>query len=202
MVLGLTGSIACGKSTVSRMFQDRGATVVSADQLAREVVLPGSPVLAQLVERFGRGILQPDGHLDREGLARLIFADPEARADLNRLTHPAIARLAEGRLRQLRSQGLPLIVYEAPLLFEAGAEDRVDQVLVVRVDPVIQLQRLMDRDRLDAEEARRRIAAQMPQERKLARADLVLDNSGSLEETERQVAALFARLMANRRPDR
>lgn len=202
MILGLTGSIASGKSTVSRMLQERGATVVSADQLAREVVLPGSPVLARLVERFGPEILQADGRLDRAGLARLIFADSAARADLNRLTHPAIARLAEERLAQLRRRGLPLVVYEAPLLFEAGAEDRVDRVLVVRIDPRIQLQRLMVRDGIDAAEARRRVAAQMPQEQKLARADLVLDNSGSPEDTERQVAALFARLMAGGRPDR
>lgn len=200
MVLGITGGIASGKSTVGDMFRKRGAPVVSADQLAREVVLPGSPTLARLVERFGKKILAADGSLARETLARLIFADETARADLNAITHPAIAALAEERLAQLRNCGATLVAYEAPLLFEAGAEGRVDQVLLVWVEPQVQLQRLMARDGLAETEARIRIAAQMPLAEKAARADFVIDNSGSPAVTEEQVAVLFARLSAASAP--
>jgi dephospho-CoA kinase len=200
MVLGLTGGIACGKSTVGNMFRARGAAVVSADQLARDVVRPGAGILEKLVERFGAEILTAQGRLDRSALGGLVFADAAAREDLNRIVHPAIAALANERLAALRRQNLPLIVYEAPLLFEAGAEDRVDQVLVVRIDPATQLRRLMERDGLTEEDARARIDAQMPQEEKLARADFVVDNSSSLAATERQVASIFAALTDSRPP--
>ena len=194
MILGITGGIASGKSSVTEMFRNLGAAVVSADQLAREAVLPGSQALAQLVEYFGPEILQDDGTLDRQGLAKRIFRDPSARAALNRITHPAIARLAEEQLVRLRRSGEKLIIYEAPLLFEAGAEGRVDAVLVVRIELGLQLARLMARDGLAEEEARRRIAAQMPQEEKVARADFVVDNSGTPEQTSAQVRELFQRL--------
>ncbi len=195
MVLGITGGIAAGKSSVSRIFQRRGIPVVSADQLAREVVGPNTPTLRHLVERFGPGILDETGGLDRPGLARLIFNDPQARIDLNAMIHPAIVALAEVRLGALRDQGEALIVYEAPLLFEAGAEGRVDRILVVRVDPDVQLLRLMARDQLAEEDARARIAAQLPQEEKVARADFVIDNSGSLEATVSQAESLLGKLL-------
>lgn len=194
MVLGVTGSIAGGKSSVCKMFRRLGAQIVSADALAREVVRPGSDVLVRLVERFGAGILTEQGMLDRAVLADKVFADDEARRALNALTHPAIAQLAEQRLRQCAQSGAPLVIYEAPLLFEAGAEKRVDAVLVVKIDPQVQLRRLMARDRLDPEAARRRIAAQLSQQEKLARADYVIDNSGSLAQTQAQVEALFKKL--------
>ena len=200
MVLGITGSIASGKSTVSGMFQARGALLVSADQLAREAVLPGSATLARLVERFGGDILLANGELNRTRLGALVFADPAARRDLEAIMHPAIAALAETRLRCLRRAGETLIVYEAPLLFEVGAEGRVDRVLVVRIDPGVQLQRLMRRDGLDEAAARLRIAAQMPQAEKLARADFVIDNSDGREFTEQQVAALWPELTASSAP--
>ena len=200
MILGVTGSIASGKSTVSSMLQARGAVVLSADDLAREAVRPGSLTLDRLVERFGEAILQTDGTLDRVRLGRLVFADPAARRDLEGLTHPAIAALAKARLHQLQNSGAALVVYEAPLLFEAGAEGRVDRVLVVKVDPAVQLRRLMERDGIDEAAARRRIAAQMPQAEKLARADFVIDNSTSRAATERQVAALWPLLAASGMP--
>lgn len=190
MVLGITGGIASGKSTVAAMFAACGAVVVSADQLARDVVAPGSPTLALLVDAYGPGILAPGGVLDREALARLVFADPPARARLNAMTHPAIARLAEARLAELRRDKVPLVVYEAALLFEAGAEKRVDRVLTVVVDPAVQRQRLAGRDQLGAAEIQARLAAQWPQAEKVARADFVIDNSGTPEETRRQVVAL------------
>ena len=196
LILGITGNIASGKSMIARAFADKGAALVSADQLAREAVAPGSPALRQLVDRFGEKILQADGSLDREALGEIVFADAQARKALNRITHPAIATLAERRLGALRQEpGLSLIVYEAPLLFEAGAEGRVDQVLVVTIDPQVQLRRLMDRDGLDETAARRRISAQLPQAEKVARADFVIDNSGSVAATLEQVDRLWERLV-------
>jgi len=197
MVLGLTGNIASGKSLVARLLAVRGAEVLSADALAREVVAPGSAVLLQLVQQFGDQILDAQQALDRGALAERVFADPQALAALNRLTHPAIARLADERLAALRAANIKLIVYEAPLLFEAAAEKRVDQVLVVTIDPVIQLQRLMARDGFGRDDALRRIGSQMPQEQKAARADYLIDNSGSLADLEAAVNQLWTRLNCN-----
>lgn len=195
MILGVTGNIASGKSSVCRELARRGAVVVDADQLAREVVAPGGPVLEQLVSAFGDDILTTDGHLDRDYLGALIFADSAARERLNAITHPAIAALAEKRLREL-SDSATLIVYEAPLLYEAGAEARVDKVLVVKIDPAEQLARLMARDDLDRDSAQRRIATQMPQQDKIDRADFVIDNSGPPQKTSEQLDALWHRLVA------
>ena len=196
LVLGLTGSIASGKSSIAAMFADLGATVVSADQLAREVVAPGSATLQALVEAFGPSLVDAAGILDREALAQRVFDDPQARARLNAITHPAIARLAEARLRELRALKVPLVIYEAPLLFEAGAAQRVDLVLTVMLDPAVQRQRLAGRDRLTPAQMQARIDAQWPQAEKVARADFVIDNSGSLAETRRQVAALYQYLLS------
>lgn len=200
MILGLTGGIAAGKSMVAEAFRSLGALVISADELAREAVRPGSEALRLLVEHFGRGILQADGSLNRKALAERVFADAGSREALNQITHPAIAHLAEKRLRELACQGAPLVVYEAPLLFEAGAETRVDAVLVVRIDEDLQCLRLMQRDALSEAQARARIAAQMPQAEKLARADYVLDNSGTPEATAVQVRQLYQKLVALRAP--
>ena len=191
MILGLTGSIASGKSFVADSFVECGAILVSADLLAREVVNPGSPTLAKLVDAFGLEILTPGGSLDREVMAQTVFSDPVARHLLESITHPAIAYLAECRLTELNRSPHDLIVYEAPLLFEAGAESRVDQVLVVVVDPIAQLERLLQRDNLSEPEARQRISAQWPQADKVQKADFVIDNSGSLQQTRVMVAALY-----------
>ena len=196
LVLGLTGTIASGKSSVAAMFADLGATVVSADQLAREAVAPGSATLHALVAAFGASIVDAAGTLVREALAQRVFDDPAARAQLNAITHPAIARLAEARLRELRTRHVPLVIYEAPLLFEAGAAQRVDLVLTVMLDPVVLRQRLAGRDHLAPAEMQARIDAQWPQAEKIARADFVIDNSGSLAETRRQVAALYQHLLS------
>ncbi|PLX75817.1 MAG: dephospho-CoA kinase [Desulfuromonas sp.] len=194
MVLGITGGIATGKSRVAELFAECGATVISADELAREVVAPGGDVLKALADRFGAGILLPDGYLDRTALAAIIFADPAARSDLNRIIHPAIAELAEVRLQKFRDEGVDLIVYEAPLLFEADAVSRVDKVLVVTADNETQLQRLMARDQIDQAAAQARVAAQMPLAEKVARADYVIDNSGSVEQTAATVRTLYRQL--------
>ncbi len=200
VILGLTGGIASGKSTVADCFVECGALLVSADQLAREVVNPGSPSLAKLVDLFGMEILTAGGSLDREIMAQKVFADPEARKKLEAVTHPAIAHLAECRLAVLSKSPHDLIVYEAPLLFEAGGERRVDQVLVVVVDPAVQLQRLIERDALSETEAMQRITAQWPQADKVQKADYVIDNSGPLENTRALVAALYDYLTRRRSP--
>ena len=191
MILGLTGGIASGKSSVADFFVECGALLVSADLLAREVVNPGSPTLAKLVDDFGEEILTPGGSLNREVLAQQVFADPAARRRLEAITHPAIAHLAECRLAALRAAPHDLIVYEAPLLFEAGAEGRVDLVLVVVVDQATQLSRLQQRDNLSAAKARQRIAAQWPLADKVQKADFVIDNSGLLQQTRVTAAALY-----------
>ncbi|RMF47314.1 MAG: dephospho-CoA kinase [Deltaproteobacteria bacterium] len=196
MVLGITGNIASGKSRVAARFGELGAAVVSADQLAREAVAPGTAALAAIVRRFGQAILRDDGSLDRQKLGGLVFADSEARRQLESITHPAIARLAEERLMRLRGTR-KLIVYEAPLLFEAGAEGRVDRVLVVTAEEEVRLARLMDRDGLDRRAALQRIRAQLPQEQKAVRADYVIDNSGDWQECCRQVDALWRELTAS-----
>lgn len=191
MILGLTGNIASGKSTVARELERRGAVVVDADQLAREVVTPGSDALRQLVEVWGDEILQADGQLDREMMGRKVFADSHARKQLNEIVHPAIARLSVQRLQQLRQENHPLIIYEAPLLYEAGAQTRVDKVLVVTVTPEVQMQRLLARDGLDETQARQRMESQMPQEQKVALADYCIDNSCNWAQTLEQIDELW-----------
>lgn len=202
MVLGITGSIASGKTTVALAFQELGAVVVSADVLAREVVRPGSEVLARIAEQFGPQAVRSDGTLDRRFVADVIFNDPQARKALNDITHPAIAELAAQRLREAELGGAPLVIYDAPLLYEAGADRQVDKVLVVSVREDVQLARLMGRDGIRRQQALARIASQMPQEEKIARADFVVDNSGTLQQTRGQVRSLMERLCSSRNPDR
>ncbi|MGE4491165.1 MAG: dephospho-CoA kinase [Syntrophotalea sp.] len=196
MILGLTGGIGSGKSVVAKMFRELGADVVGADGLAREIVTPGAPVLVCLVERFGDAVLCADGSLNRSWLAQTIFSDSRARRDLDRITHPAIAELARQRFAELAEHGARIVIYDAPLLFEAGADKQVDAVAVVAVREDIQLRRLMARDHLDEAAARARIASQMPLPEKIRRADYVIDNNGTLAQTRRQVVLLMARLVS------
>ncbi len=194
MILGITGNIASGKSTAGSFFEQQGAIRICADELAREVVAPGSLGLRAVIERFGAELLDEGGALNRQMLASIVFADPEARRDLEAITHPAIAALSRQRLAAARHCGASLVVYEAPLLFEAGAQDRVDRVLVVSVDSQVQLSRLMARDGFTRTEALQRIEAQMPQDEKVSRADYLIDNSGSKEQFVEQLRALWRRL--------
>lgn len=195
LVLGLTGGIASGKGMVAGIFQSLGAEVVSADDLAREVVRPGSAILACIAERFGNEVLRSDGVLNRPLLAEKIFSNPQARKVLDRITHPAIAELASRRFKMFAQQGARIVVYDAPLLYEAGADTQVDRVVVVVVDEATQLRRLMLRDGLDRVAAKARIDSQMPLVQKIARADYVIDNNGSVEATHQQVLDLMARLV-------
>lgn len=197
MILGVTGGIATGKSTVAKLLAEKGALVVSADELSRQLVLPGSPVLFELVQRFGAEILNEEGTLSRQKLADLVFSDSVARKDLERVMHPAIALLSQQCLaRAVESQSSTggLVVYEAPLLYEAGAESRVDKVLAVIVDPVVQLKRLQQRDQCDVTAAQSRVDSQMPQREKASRADYVIDNSKSVLDLQRQVNDVYREL--------
>lgn len=189
---GLTGGIACGKSTVSRMLAAHGAVIVDADLLARDVVAPGSEGLAELVASFGPSILAADGTLDRKALGVRVFADPEARGRLNRITHPRIAALSAQRTQAAEASGAHVCVYDAPLLVENGLHRGMQQVLVVSCRPDVQLQRLMARDGLDEAAARARVASQMPLEQKRAVATVVLENDGPVQGLQAQVDAFWA----------
>lgn len=188
MNIGLTGGIACGKSTVSSMLVRRGALLVDADQIAREVVEPGTPVLASVIERFGADLLLPDGSLHRKKLGERIFGDQEARKALEGLLHPPIRATMRARMEAYAaSDPDKLVVVDVPLLYESNLQGMFEQVMVVYIPRELQLQRLMGRDKLTQEQAEKRLASQMPIEEKRALADYVIDNSGSLEDTERQL---------------
>ena len=195
--VGLTGGIASGKSTVANLLQERGALVVDADVLAREVVEPGTPGLAVVVERFGRGVLAPDGRLDRAALGRLVFSDDAsgaARRDLEAVVHPAVrARAAE--LEAAADPG-QVVVHVIPLLVETGQAGTFDLVVVVDVDEEVQRARLLARGGLDEREADARIAAQASRAERLAAADLVVDNDGDRDDLVRHVDGLWARISA------
>jgi len=200
--IGMTGGIASGKSLVARLFEELGAGIVDADRLAREVLAPGGPAYDDVVRAFGREILRPDGSVDREALAARIFADPAARLRLNGLTHPHIRRrMAEEAARLSTRPGIEVIVLDIPLLLETTDGRDLDGIVVVYADDDVRLRRLIARDGLSEEDARRRLAAQMPLREKLARADWVIDNNGPPERTRDQVRAVWEALRA-RRPER
>ncbi len=192
-VIGLTGGIASGKSTVARILERLGVPVIDADRLSREVVAPGSPALAAIVAEFGAEMLDPEGRLDRARLGALVFGDPAARSRLERITHPAIAARADELLAGCRQAGEPVVVYMAPLLIEAGRAGLVDEIWVVYVDRETQVERLCQRDHLSRQQAALRIDSQMPMEEKAARGRLVIDNRGTTAELERQVAEVWER---------
>ncbi|HVZ31654.1 MAG TPA: dephospho-CoA kinase [Polyangiaceae bacterium] len=193
-VVGLTGGIASGKSTAARAFAERGVPVVDADQLAREVVAPGTDALTELVSAFGRDILLPDGSLDRKAVGARVFRDPALRQALNSITHPRIARLSAERLAQV-DPAVPYAIYEAPLIVENGLHRAMRALIVVALDPQTQLQRAMHRDALDREEAERRMAAQAPLARKLEAADYVIDNNGDLRSLYARVDEIHHQLL-------
>lgn len=193
LVLGLTGGIASGKSSVARWLAGRGVPVLDADHIARRVVEPGQPALTAIRQAFGSAVINPDGTLNRSALARLVFADPSARRQLEAMVHPAVLSQLEADAKRLKEAGERLIVLDIPLLYEVGPAARrlVDRVVVVYVDEQTQLDRLQRRDGLDEASARQRVAAQLPLAEKVRRADDVIDNSGAWEETERQLTQLF-----------
>lgn len=190
--IGLTGGIGSGKSTVARMLEVRGAVLIDADAIARELVEPGQPALDALVREFGTGILQPDGSLSRATLAKLAFENPGATERLNAIMHPLIA--AESRRRMDSARPDSVVIYDMPLLVETGQASLVDTVVVVDVPEDVQLERAVRLRGLDAEDVRRRMEVQATREERCAVADVVIDNAGSLDETEAQVALLWRSL--------
>lgn len=197
LVLGLTGGIGSGKSTVARMLAERGCHIVDADALAREVVEPGEPALGELVERFGRDILRADGSLDRPGLARLAFADEAARGDLDRITHPRIAAKIAEAVARVAAEESPdepaVVVVDHPLLVETGQAARFDAVVVVTADESERVRRLEARG-MDREDALRRIAAQVSDAQRVDVATHVVANDAGLDELVPQVDALVGAL--------
>ncbi|WP_010122131.1 dephospho-CoA kinase [Corynebacterium nuruki] len=192
-IIGLTGGIGSGKSTVSARLAELGATVVDADLISREVVEPGEPALAELGETFD-GVLKADGTLDRAELARQAFSSPEGTAKLNAITHPRIRERTVRQFREAAEAGVRYLVYDMPLLIENRETDKVQTVLVVDAPDELRIRRLVDQRGLDEADARRRIDAQIDRETRLAAADTVLDNSGTREDLLAQVDAFWAGL--------
>ena len=190
--VGLTGGIGAGKSEVSARLAAQGAVVVDADAIAREVVEPGTEGLAEVVEAFGPEVLLPDGTLDRPRLGEIVFADPELRGKLNEIIHPRVG----ARMAELEREAGPasIVVHDVPLIAESGRTDAYDLVVVVDVPPRVQLDRLVRRRGMTREQAEARMAAQAGREQRLAIADIVIDNSGSLAELDRQVGDLWSEL--------
>lgn len=195
LLIGLTGGIASGKSTVAGRLAEHGAYVIDADQLARDVVGPGSDGLRQVVRRFGPGVLT-DGRLDRAALGRIVFEDAAARRDLEAIIHPAVRARAADLVAAAPSGAV--VVQMIPLLVETGQQDAFDLLVVVDVDPAVQLARVRDRDGLTETEALARIGAQASREARLAAADVVITNNGTLTDLESQVDALWQQIRASR----
>lgn len=193
MVVGLTGGIGSGKSTVSAMLAARGAVVVDADRLAREAVAVGTPGLASIVDRFGGDVVAGDGSLDRGALAGVVFDDPAALADLNAIVHPPVRAAVRRRLDELTGTDA-VVVLEIPLLVESGQSYGESAVIVVDCPEDLALRRLVEGRGMDEADARRRMAAQVPRADRLAAADVVIDNSGSRPALEAQVDRLWATL--------
>ena len=193
--VGLTGGIGSGKSEVSKRLAALGAVVVDADQAARAVVEPGTPGLARIVETFGPGVLQEDGSLDRAKLAEIVFADEEARGRLNAIVHPLVHEWMVAADAAAGSRGDAVIVHDVPLLAEGGRGGQFDVVIVVDVPPEVQVERLAGRG-MPADQARARMAAQATREQRMAVADIVIDNSGTLDDLDRRVAEVWADLQA------
>jgi dephospho-CoA kinase len=193
--VGLTGGIATGKSTVSRLFVECGAHLIDADVLAREVVAPGTPALQQIVETFGKDMLRPDDTLDRDRLGNVVFKDAKQLARLNAIVHPYVAVEQERCCQEIAAK-MPhaLIIYDAALLIEANAHSRMDRVIVVTADEKTQIQRLMARNHLSEEDAHKRIHAQMPLDEKVKVADYVIDGTLPIERLRQDVKKIYAEL--------
>jgi dephospho-CoA kinase len=200
-IIGLTGNIACGKSTVLRRLGELGAEVIDADLVVHALMEPGQAIWAAVREGFGTGVIAPDGRVDRRALGAIVFGDPAELLRLEEMSHPAVRVQILAQVAEAARRGVRAMVIDAIKLFEGGLADHCDEVWVVTCDPAQQLVRLMARNGFDEAEARRRIDAQPPQSEKVARADVVIDNSGTLEQTRAQVdAAWEASLRAAARP--
>jgi dephospho-CoA kinase len=190
LVIGLTGGIGSGKSTVSELLAAKGGVIVDADAITREVQEPGTPTFAAMVERFGDGIVARDGTLDRAAVADIVFGDPEALADLNHIVHPAVGAEIAARMRSL-AEGDDVVVLDVPLMVESHRAYPVAALVVVDVDPEVAVGRLVGRRGMREDDVRARMARQANREQRLARADRVIDNSGDLDDLARQVDELW-----------
>ena len=196
LLVGLTGNIASGKSTVAQLLSERGATIIDADVLARRAVELGTAAYDRIVQRWGQAVLAPDGHLDRAALRRVVFADHDQLEELNQIVHPEVERLRIRLVDQAAKRGDRIVVCDIPLLFERRLTEEFDRIVLVDAPRPVRLERLV-RDRgLHETEAMDMIAAQMPAELKRARADFVIDNGGTLTELERRVNDVWASLVA------
>jgi len=194
LVVGLTGGICSGKSTVAAMFERLGAVVIDADRVAHELQAPWQPLFEAIVSAFGRQIVGDDGRIDRRRLGAIVFSDPKARARLEEILHPAIVEECERRIQQARASGAAVCLLDAALLIESGRHARFDIMVLVEASEAVQLERLMARMGLSQEEAMQRIRSQVPLEEKRRHAKFVIENGGSLKETERQVRAVWEQL--------
>jgi dephospho-CoA kinase len=204
-VVGLTGGIATGKSTVARMFEKRGVVLIDADAIVREVQAAGSPVLAEIAEAFGPEVIDANGELDREAVGARVFRDARARKRLGDIVHPRVTAAMLRRTEAARAAGAAVVMLDIPLLLEGreagtgtGSAVRFDAVIVVYASEDVQVERQLERNTYARDEAERRVRAQMSIEEKRALADYVIDNTGSLEDTERQVDEIYSRLVCAR----
>ena len=195
-LVGLTGGIASGKSTVAKILERLGAAVINADALSREVVEPGKDAWKEIIDAFGAGVLQPDQSLDRQKLRTVIFNDSDGRKKLEAIIHPRVRALAEEKIREHAVAGYSIIVYEVPLLFEGNLHEWLRPVILVACDVDTQRARLQERDRLTQTEAQKHIDAQMSLTAKRRLADYVIENDGSLADLEQQVRAVVEKIQA------
>jgi dephospho-CoA kinase len=195
LLVGLTGNIASGKSTVSQMLSERGATIIDADVLARRAVELGTPGYQRIVERWGDAVLAPDGRLDRAALRSIVFSNPEELEHLNAIVHPEVERMRDRLVREALERGDRIVVSDIPLLFERHLGENFDRIILVDAPRPLRVERLVKDRGLREPEAMDMITAQMPAELKRARADIVIDNDGTLAQLEQQVAAAWATLL-------
>jgi len=186
LIFALTGGIGSGKSTVAQVFREAGVPVVDADQVARDVVLPGTPALGEIEAEFGASVLDASGALDRAALAGKVFEDPPALARLNSIVHPRVRDEVRRRFQKLVAEGASLLAYEIPLLFETKQEENYRPVVVVSCSPETQIRRASARDGASTKQIRDRIQAQLPLSEKAARADYVIENEGDIEALSRK----------------
>lgn len=187
LVVGLTGGIGTGKSEVTRALSGLGASVIDADRVGHEAYRPHQGIWQEVVQAFGEGILQPDGEVDRKALGAVVFSQPDARAKLNGIMHPWMAKEIERQIDQMRQDGVEVVVLEAALLIEAGWRRLVDELWVTAADEDEAVRRVSRRSGLTEEQVRGRMATQMPVSQKIEQADVVIDNSGNLEDLQRRV---------------
>jgi len=201
LIIGLTGGIASGKSTVAKMFKELGAKIVDADELGHRVILLGKPAWKKVVNLFGPEILKDDLNIDREKLGKIVFNDPEGLKNLNAITHPEIIKLIAKEIKEAKKRSSPeekeeILIVDAALIYEAKIDNLMDKVIVVYTEKEEQLRRLGQKSNLSKEEALKRIKSQIPLKEKIKRADYVIDNSNSLDQTRKQVEKVWKKLVS------